>query len=367
MHQPRRSRGVALVAPILSLALCLSGAVLAPGVLAQDATDEPLPTDLIVDLETPGPPSALCGVLTDDEASTALGVSLAVGDSTDYDCSWNSTTSDASLLVTRDTGDFELDAKDAFPDGVALDIDGTPAWYTPEALVLFADVGDGVLFTVEYFGTPPEGIDLQAALTSLATAALPRLDAIPIPTEEPEATPAGDPVLEALIPTSVGDAETVVDVYTAADLMANVDPDDPDAQSDMDALQALVEAHGRTLDDVSFADAYFATETAYGDLFAIRVAGANVADFEDELADLVLQLEDPRRSPAVIGGHQVTVITDGPPVSESPGPSADASVDPSAEPVDEPLPPSYLYPSGEVLFIVSADEPQLTQLFELLP
>jgi len=57
--------------------------------------------------------------------------------------------------------------------------------------------------------------------------------------------------------------------------------------------------------------------------------------------------------------NQVTIITDGPLPSGSP--------DPSADPFDLPAPPSYVYSSGEVLWIVSADEPQLSQLFQLLP
>ena len=110
---------------------------------------------------------------------------------------------------------------------------------------------------------------------------------------------------------------------------------------------------------VSFANAYFATDTAYGDLFAIRVAGADVAPFQEELTDLILQLVDPVRTPTTIAGKQVIAVTEGPSPAASPG----ASEDPFAI----PLPPSYVYPSGEVLFIVSADEPELTALFELLP
>jgi hypothetical protein len=346
------------VAPFLSLVLCVPGAVLAPSALAQDAT-EPAPTELGVDLAPVGEPSALCGVLTDDEVSAALGASLTVSDGTDYDCSWGSSTSDAYLIVTRDAGDLDLDAREAFPDGVAVDFDGKPGWYSPESLVVFVDVGDGLLFTAEYFGTPPDDLDLQAALTGLAATAVPRLATIPVPTEEPEPTLETDPVLEALIPTQVGEAETSIDFYTADDLVAYTDPEDPAMQGYLNVLATIVGAHGKTLADVSFADADFSTDSAYGILTAVRVAGADVAAFADALADNELQLEDPRRSPAVIGGHQVTVVTDGPPASESP--------EPSAADGDEPLPPSYLYPSGEVLFIVSADEPQLTQLFELLP
>lgn len=359
MQQSHRIRGRSLAASLIGLALCLPGAMLASGVAAQDPTEAPLPTDLAgVGVGPTTKPSALCGVLTADEVSSALGVTLEVTDSTEYDCSWGSDSSDTSLLVTRDAGDFELDAQEVFPDGVSLTVDGKPAWYTPEGLVLFVDVGDGMLFTLEYFGTQPDDLDLQGALTALATSAVPQLAAIPVPTEEPMPTPQGDPVLEALIPTSVGDAETVVDVYTARDLIAGTDPDDPDASADIGALQDFAAEHGRTIDDISFADAYFDTGTAVGDLFAIRVAGADVTEFADQLADLVLQLDDPRRTSTTIAGKPVTIVTEGPLPTGSP--------DPSADPDEEPLPPSYLYASGEVLYIVSAEEPQLSELFAAL-
>lgn len=350
---------MSLLASLACLALSLAGALVGPVALAQDETPAALPTDLDVDLEQPSGPSALCGALADDELAAAFGVPLVVRDSTEYDCSWGSDTSDTSLLITRDTGDFELDAQETFPDGVALEVAGLPAWQgsTGDGLVLFVDLGDGILFTIEYFGTPAEGLDLPAALTDLAGKALPRLGAIPMPTEEPIPTPQGDPELEALIPTTVGESEMVVDVYTAQDLVASMGEDDPDGQADMAALEAFVASHGRTLDDVSFADAYL--DSAVGDLFAIRIAGADVAAFQDELADLVLRLEDPHREPATVSGRQVTVVTEGPPATGAP--------DPSLGPDEQPLPPSYLYSSGEVLFIVSADEPQLSQIFALLP
>lgn len=359
MQQSRRVRGPVVAA--LSLVLSLPALVGAPAVLAQDPTGEaPAPTDLGIDLEPVGEPSAFCAVLTPEEASAALGVTLTVGSSSETDCSWDSdfVTSDVSLLVARDAGDFELDAKEIFPDGVEVDVAGRPGWFTTEGLALFVDLGDGMLLTVELFGTPAEGVDVSSALAGLATMALPRLADVPIPTEVPEPSSMGDPVLQALIPAAVGDAEMVVDVYTARDLMAD-DPDDPGAAASIADLEDLVAAHGRTIDDVSFANAYFTTETAYGDLFAIRVAGADVASFQDELTDLVLQLLEPVRSSATIGGKEVTVVTDGPPATGSP--------DPSADPFAVPLPPSYVYPSGEVLFIVSADEPELSQLLGLLP
>ncbi len=250
---------------LVSVALWLPGAVLAPAVLAQDPTET-----LGVDLEPAGEPTAFCGVLSAEEASAALGVTLTVGSSSDTDCSWDSdfVTSGISLLVARDMGDFELDAQEVFPDGSLVDVSGQQAWYTPEGLALFVDLGDGMMFTIELFGTPADGLDVQAALTGLAVLALPRLAEIPAPTEMPEPSSQGDPVLQALIPAAVGDAEMVVDVYTARDLMSDLDPADPDAASSITDLQTLVAAHGKGIDDVSFANAYFAPRRRR-DLFAI--------------------------------------------------------------------------------------------------
>lgn len=367
MVRSRRSRGRSLVASLMSLTLVLPSAVVAPAVLAQDATPEgPAPTETFgVDLEPVGEPTAFCGVLTPEEASAALGVTVTIGSSSETDCSWDSDyiTNGLTLVATRDVGDFEFDAREIFPDGSLLEVGGRPAWYTPEGLALFVDLGDSMMFTIELYGLPPDGLDVETALTELASLALPRLAEVPIPTEAPEPSFQGDPVLQALIPTMVGEVESIIDVYTARDLMSE-EPDDPGAASSMTELDDLVSAHGKSVDDVSFATADFATETAYGDLFAVRVAGADVASFQDELIDLVLQLNDPHRTPATIAGKAVTVVTEGPP---PPSVDPSASPDPSAEPYDDALPPSYIYASGDVLFIVSADEPQLTLVFEQLP
>jgi hypothetical protein len=359
----RRIRGTSLTAVVALLTLCLPPAAFAPAVLAQDATESPFPTEGI-DLEPEGTPTVFCSILTADEASSAIGVPLTVGSSSDTDCSWDSDfqTSDISLLGARDQGDLELDAKEVFPEGHALTVGGQDAWYSPDGLALFVDVGNGLMFSLELFGTPPDGLDLEKTLSDLATIALPRLATVPVPpepTDEPQPSYLGDPVLQALIPQSVGDAPVVVDVYSGSDLVADTDPTDPDAQQNIKDLQDVLSAHGKTIDDVSFANGYFATESAYGELFAVRVAGADITTFEDELIALVLPMDDPQRQTGTVAGKQVTIITDGPLPTGSP--------DPSADPFDLPAPPSYVYPSGEVLWIVSADEPQLTQLFQLLP
>ncbi|MET0772068.1 MAG: hypothetical protein ABWZ82_03205 [Candidatus Limnocylindrales bacterium] len=362
MQHSRRVRGASLRWAVIGLSLTLASAALAPAALGQGPSPDVAPLETpALDGEPVTEPSALCSALTEAEVSSALGVELQVADSTDYDCSWYSdfVTSDLGLLVTRDAGDIELDGQGTFPEGVAVDVSGAPGWFAADVGVLFVDLGDGMLFTIELSGTPGEGLDVREALTGLATLAVPRLATIPVPTEVPVPTPEGDPVLEALIPTRLGDVELFIDVYSANDVLATLDPTNPDPTDNMADLASVIEPHGKTLDDVSFADAYFDTGQAIGGLLAVRVAGAEVADFQDALFDALIQIEDPHRRPGTIAGRQVTLVTEGPPVSESP--------DPSSEPGDPLVQTSYVYPAGDVLFIVGADEPQLTQLFEQLP
>jgi hypothetical protein len=332
----------------------------------QEPTDSPLPSGLDgVDLEPAGEPSAFCGILTPDEVSTALGVTLTVGTSSETDCSWDSDyqTVGLSLIGSRDVLDLDLDIEEVFTDGHALQVDGHDAWYTPDGLALFVDVGDGLVFTLELFGDPAEGLDYEAALSGLATLALPRLASVPVPpepTDGPEPSIAVDTVLQGLMPQSVGGTPiVVVDAYAGGDLVADTDPDDPELTAIIDGLRSALGAQGKTVDDLSIAVAFYATDTSSGTLTAVRVAGGDAAGAQDALLALLLPMLDPQRAPGTIGGKQVTVVTDGPPVTGSP--------DPSADPFELPSPPAYVYPSGEVLWIVSADEPELTELFAELP
>jgi hypothetical protein len=364
-QQSRRHRGPAIAGPILCLALALAGLVWAPAVLAQDPTDgSPAPTDIGFEIEPPGEPSAFCSVLTPEEATAALGVTLTVGTSSETDCSWDSdfVTSDISLIGSRDVGDLESDAQGVFPDGESLDVDGRAAWYAPVDYILSVDVGDGMLFTLALFGTPPEDVDVRAALTGLASLALPRLAEVPVtvdPTEAPEPTLQGDADLRALIPTMVGDAPMDVVVYSGADILAGADMTDPAAEEMVGGLEAILTGHGKDFDDLSIAEGYFDGGDAFGDLIATRIAGVDITQVQDELIAYWLPFEDPRRTPGTVAGREVTIVSHGPLAAGSP--------DPSADPFDIESAPSYVYPSGDVLFIISADEPGLTQLFELLP
>ena len=324
--------------------------------LAQDPTDEPA-----------GTPSPFCGVLTADEASAALGVKLTVGTSSESDCSYDSdfVTSDVSLNARREDGPISDDyPKSYFPDGTDLQVGGHAAYYSAESSILFVDEGsNNQLFVLQLFGTPPDQIDLQKALTSLAETGLPRLPAIPLPIE-PSAVPNpsyfGDAELAALVPTEIAGVPVDVETYSGADILAQADPTDTTNQDLLKQLQDALATKGKTMDDLSIAFATFATEDAFGGITAVRLKGADIGALKDDLLPLLLtDVLDPQQTPTTIAGKDVIIVTDGPIDAASPDPSAD----PYATGTDR----AYMYPKGEVLWFVSADEPALTEIFQKLP
>jgi hypothetical protein len=352
-----------VLAVVSTAVLALMLAVSSAG-LAQDATDGPNATD--------GPaatPSPFCSVLTADEASSALGVPLTVGTSSETDCSYDAdfTTSGVSLNARREDGPItDDDPKSYFPDGVDLQVAGHQAYYVADGTntILFVDEGSNdQLFVLQLFGTTPDSIDVQAALTSLAEAGLPRLAGIPLPAEPsiaPEASYLGDAELEALIPTEIQGVPVDIESMSGADILAQADPSDTSTQDLLQQLQDALAAKGKTMDDLSIAFASFATEDAFGGITAVRLKGADIAQLTDDLLPLLLNdVLDPQQTPTTIAGKPVIIVTDGP--LESPSPSA--SVDPYAVGGDR----AYMYPKGEVLWFVSADEPALTEVFQKLP
>ena len=120
-------------------------------------------------------------------------------------------------------------------------------------------------------GDPAEGVDKQAALVALAEIGLPRLAAMPLPTQEPlpsfapEPSLLGDAALEALFPADIGGIPIDVTSMGGQDLLAQGTADVPQELTDALAAQ------GKTLEDVSVAfgtafdtaDSSFASITAH--------------------------------------------------------------------------------------------------------
>ena len=132
----------------------------------------------------------------------------------------------------------------------------------------------------------------------------------------------------------------------------------------MQGLQDKLTSKGKTINDMSIAYGSFPTDTSFGDITAVRLKGVDIASLTDDLLPLVFtDVVDPVQTPVVIGGKNVIVVTDGPFQTSAPVGSPGASEDPYALAPDR----AYVYPQGEVLWLVSADEPALTEVFQKLP
>jgi hypothetical protein len=121
---------------------------------------------------------------------------------------------------------------------------------------------------------------------------------------------------------------------------------------------------GKSINDLSLAFGSFPTEDSFGDITAVRLKGADISSVTNDLLPLLLtDVLDPVQTPIVIAGKNVTIVTDGPLESSPPSLAPGATVDPYTVTPDR----YYVYPKGEVLWFVSADEPALTEVFQKLP
>lgn len=337
--------------PSLLLGLALAAGALAAPVAAQDET---APPD-----ESAAP--ADCAILTADEVSTAFGEPLTLEDGDGAACQFDADyaagrfmslfTSVAEDTSASDVVTFLCSNASPAPDesvapcGVEVPVGDTTATYIPEGFgtMLYVDLGNGDLLAVQLVGDPKEGVDKLATLSQLAALTLPRIAGLPQPveTEGPaEPTFVPDTALEALFPTEIAGQPLEIDSYSGAEAFSDV----PEAFLDALATQ------GKSLDDVSVAQAYsFDADTS--DLLmiiALQVDGADMSAMADAFLSVLNDGEAPAEQTVTqIGGKDVTMVR------------------PTADSTDDEL--QYAYPSGDVLWVVSATEPALSEVFSKLP
>ena len=101
---------------------------------------------------------------------------------------------------------------------------------------------------------------------------------------------------------------------------------------------------GKTLDDMTLGFSSYAG----GNLSAIRVRGVEASGIEQQLMPLVLDgAADPQQTPMQVAGKDVIKVTNGP-----------DGVDVSA---------IYFYTHDDVLWIITASDPELTEILQALP
>ncbi len=214
-------------------------------------------------------PSAFCAILTPAEVTAVIGLDVTIGQSLDDFCSYDAGNGLTSLTVQHDKGAGKVaDLKTYFSDATDTTVAGRPGLLVLGGSALYVDVPDGTL-TLQLLGYAGSGTDATAALVTLAPTAMDRLTSLEGgPATTPKAGPsfAGDADLAALFPTTIGGQPIKVQTYTAREL-ADQGVDPATIQAITDGLAAV----GKTLDDMTLGFSSYSG----GDLSAIRVRGVD--------------------------------------------------------------------------------------------
>jgi hypothetical protein len=165
----------------------------------------------------------------------------------------------------------------------------------------------------------------------------------PEPSREP-LPPPGAPDLEALFPTEIG-GEPVTGLRSAngLELRQQFAPGVPATTQ----LEAILGGQGKTIEDMSVATGGALTDGGPVTITIVQVDGADVSQLIGGFGAFIMEDDGVQQQPANVGGKTVVVLTPGPD-----GPSLD---------------PIHAYASGDLLWLVSATEPLLSEILTKLP
>jgi hypothetical protein len=293
-------------------------------------------------------PSQFCTVLTPEEVSTALGVEVTIGDSTEIDCTYQSdfATGTFASLNARYEDSFDIDImKTVFTDATETTVAGLPALQTADASLLYTGLPAGGSFTLQLVGSAADGVDVPAAMVGLAESAIPRLSNIALPTLEPMPsipTFHQDPELEAQFPATVGGQP--IDVQSVAgEMVVSILGSDPE---DLQQLNDFLASIGKSTNDVSVGFAFWPGPPA-GSITAVRIRGTDMASVAPQIIPLFMSnMTSPQQTPVQVAGKDVTKLNE------------------AGAPDEQAL---HVYPRNDVLWTVSTVEPALTEVFGALP
>ena len=117
-------------------------------------------------------------------------------------------------------------------------------------------------------------------------------------------------------------------------------PRNPEAAAVLQQFTDQLSAQGKTVDDMSYGNGQVKLGDKAANILAFRIKGGDATPFLDAaLALFASGQADPRSSKAQVAGRDVTVSQDG-----------DAG------------PKSYIFASGEVLWLVTAEDPALSEI-----
>ena len=269
-------------------------------------------------------------------------------------CTWSppgSFGSDASLLAALYPGtlaDQEEYFAD-FPGGIEdITVGGQPGllrvsdepWRSG---IVFADaMGEVLQFQWDdYEGLAPDA-DVAAGLRQVTEEALPRMSTITFaePTQVPMPSFRTDADLAAMFPATIGGQPVTVNTMYYVDLLAAMGSTDDEA---VQRIQDALAPEGRSIDDITFGQAYVATDPP-ANVGALRITGADARALEDSVLQAINQESVmPAITQGQVAGRDVRILT----------------------PAEGPV--SYVYTSGDVIWLVQAEEPVLSEVIGALP
>lgn len=273
-----------------------------------------------------------CAILSAAEVSAAVGADVAPTYGDDRSCNYASAAQDVFTSLSITNGGTTMDiAKSVYTDGEDISVSGQPAYLHVSDFdsLLWIERGDGDTLSFQLLA-PPSGLDPKVALQGLGELAFPRLATLAIPTPTPAVVIQQDAELAALFPTEIGGAPVTVQTMVQGLTM------DPAQQAQVEELLA---SQGKTLADVSLGFAY-SVDPSYN-ITALRVRGADVSAFVGPF--LAMSGANGSPTPAQVAGKDVTVVS----LSNGTTP--------------------HVYPKDDVIWLVSAEEPILTEVFQKLP
>ncbi len=143
-----------------------------------------------------------------------------------------------------------------------------------------------------------------------------------------------DPELEARMPTSIGGQVLAVQSLGGAAVFAGTD------EAAIQPLLDVIAAQGRTLDDLSIAVAY--NEDYSVAITALRLAGADASALVEGVLGMASPDDNVSQAPGRIAGKAVIAVTDRTGLQQ-------------------------FYAQGDILWIIRAAEPALTEVLTTLP
>ena len=275
---------------------------------------------------------AFCALLTPEEVGDALGDSV-VAQSSFGSCNWASDDAEGAFAFLGAYWDpLPFDERMASAAGVDLSVGGRRAWFSADFGALYIELDQGVMALQG--SAAADDVDVQAALTQLGELAVSRAGTLPPPaTPPPPPEPShADPALEALFPETIGDQALTIQSMPGSGLSSDVES--------QQEIEALLATQGKTLDDVSLA---YASPADYSVVIsAFRIAGADAAALLQPLLDTEAQSQAMTQTPGEVGGKSVVIG------------KGDAGT-------------QYFYAKDDVIWIVMAEEPALTEVLAALP